>query len=106
MKQEEGIKQTPPVYSARGIVRGLVYLLMAPMVFQETGIVTTILLGMLHIEVAIKGDWLHTTNNLLRDLGKSFDGVLASQNAFNTVKRKEEVKDKEVNENTKRYRRD
>ena len=47
-----------------GVVRFIFFLLMAPIIMEESGIITTIVLALLSVEVAIKGDWLSHTHRL------------------------------------------
>jgi len=71
-----------PMMVPKAIVRILFYLLVAPMVYREAGIVTTVLIGLLSVELAIKGDWLDGMHKLIMNTTSKISDLYEFQNDF------------------------
>lgn len=66
----------------RLIVRFIFYLLISPLVYKETGICTTILLGVLYLEVAVKTDWMQAVHELQLEMADIIKELVEFQNRF------------------------
>ena len=64
------------------IVRTIFYLLVSPLVYRETGIWTTILLGLVYLEIAVKTDWMQALHELQMTMGDMLKGVVEFQYEF------------------------
>jgi len=64
------------------------------MIYRETGLVTTILVGILYLEVAIKTDLLNAMHELQMNLYKSVKGILEFQNEYISTRIKNTKKKK------------
>ena len=72
----------------------LFYLLVAPMVYKEAGIVTTIMIGLLSVELAVKGDWLEGMHTITMRMADKVKEVYEFQNEF--IANKAEKNDKKT----------
>jgi hypothetical protein len=75
-------KLSPAVLTPKALSRLFFYILISPMIYEESGIVTTILLGLLSTEIAIKGDWLLHTNTLISEMQRVILDMVDFQNGF------------------------
>ena len=64
------------------IVRFIFYLLISPLVYKETGIWTTILLGVIYLEVAVKTDWMQSLHELQMTTVDAIKDIIEFQNRF------------------------
>jgi len=64
------------------IVRAIFFLMISPLVYKETGIWTTILLGILYLEVAVKTDWMQSLHTLQMTTVGTVKDVVEFQNRF------------------------
>ena len=91
MKEE---KASPLTITPKAIVRTLLCLLVSPMIYKETGIVTTLLFAMMYVELAVTGDWLDITNKLIKQVMKNVDYTIKFQNEFIVQRMKQNGKSK------------
>lgn len=66
----------------KAIVRVLFFMLIAPMVYHESGVITTMLLGLLSIELAIKGDWMDNLHSISMTTAGKLADLYEFQNDF------------------------
>ena len=64
------------------IVRAIFYLLVSPLIYKETGIWTTILLGLVYLEVAVKTDWMQALHELQMTTVDAIKDLVEFQNRF------------------------
>ena len=64
------------------IVRAIFFLMISPLVYKETGIWTTILLGILYLEIAVKTDWMESLHTLQMTTVDAINDILRFQNKF------------------------
>ena len=65
MKQYKIIETTP-----KTIVRIIIFLMMSYFIYKETGIVTTLFIGIMFIELGIYNDWFLNLHKLVMDTHK------------------------------------
>jgi len=96
-------KLASPMMVPKTIVRILFYVLIAPMIYKEAGIVTTIMIGLLSVELAMKGDWLEGIHKLTMNITEKISDLYEFQNDF--IKERVEKKNaKSKNDASQTYR--